>query len=102
MAMLKSLVASLLWYGKVETTEARAKEARCIAERMITLAKTDSLHARRLARRLLNDETLVRRLFTEVGPQYVDRPGGYSRLIRLGQRRGDAACRVRLELVELT
>jgi large subunit ribosomal protein L17 len=117
-ALLRSLVTSLLWRGYVVTTQARAKEARPLAERLITLAKTDSLHHRRLAARFLlpvglkysdqlpggrglgTRQTAVKNLFEHVGPQYQDRPGGYARLLRLGRRRGDAAQMARLELVD--
>jgi len=100
MALLKNLVSSLLWHGSVETTEPKAKEAKSLAEKMITLGKTKDLHSRRQARKFINDESLVRKLFEHIAPQYADRPGGYARIIKLGVRRGDAALLVRLELVD--
>jgi large subunit ribosomal protein L17 len=100
MALLRSLVSTVLWYGKVDTTVTRAKQASALAERMITLARQDSLHRRREARKFLNDRYLVSHLFETVGPKYRERPGGYSRIVRMGFRRGDAAPRARLELVD--
>lgn len=136
LALLHNLVTSLLWHGSVETTAARAKEARKIAEKLITLGKEDSVHHRRLARRTLMPRTglvrmkegshreapasgelekdvragrspsavdnSVRHLFEHVAPQYQDRPGGYSRIIRIGSRRGDGAELVKLQLVDYT
>ncbi|HUU54824.1 MAG TPA: 50S ribosomal protein L17 [Armatimonadota bacterium] len=134
LALLKNLVTSLLWHGSVETTVARAKEARSMAEKLITIAKEDSVAHRRLVRRTLMPRTglqrmkegshreapatgeieksvqagrspsslhnSVRHLFEHVAPQYQDRPGGYSRIIRIGSRRGDGADLVKLQLVE--
>ena len=100
MAMLKNLVRSLLTEEEITTTVTRAKEAAPLAEKMITLTKEDSLHTRRQARKFLNDETLVNHLFTEIGPRYRDRPGGYTRIIRVGVRRGDAAPIAKLMLIE--
>lgn len=99
-ALLRGLVGAVLWHGKVDTTETRAKEARPLAEKMISLAREDTLHHRREARRFLIDRDLVAHLFTKVGPQFKERPGGYSRIIRVGVRRGDAATTARLELVD--
>jgi large subunit ribosomal protein L17 len=98
MALLNCLVRSLLLHEKIETTEPRAKDVRCIAEKVITTAKTNSLHARRLARKTLNDETLVKKLFDQIAPKFADRPGGYTRITKIGFRRGDAAPMVKLEL----
>lgn len=134
MALLHNLVTSLLWHGTVETTEARAKEARGMAEKLISLAKEDTLHRRRLARRSLMPRTglvrmkegslreapatgeaekqiqagrspstvenSVKHLFLHVAPQYQDRPGGYSRIVRVGTRQGDGSKMVRLQLVD--
>jgi len=100
MALLRSLVSGVLWHGKVDTTEPRAKQARPLAEKMITLAREDTVHRRRQARKFLNDRDLVAHLFTNVGPKYRERAGGYSRVIRTGVRRGDAALMARLELVD--
>ncbi|GBC93334.1 50S ribosomal protein L17 [bacterium HR15] len=99
-AMLRNLVRSLLIHERIVTTVPRAKEARRLAEKMITLAKQDSLHARRQARRFLNDESLVKHLFDNLGPRYRDRNGGYTRIVRIGVRRGDSAETAVLELVE--
>ena len=101
MALLRCLVCGLLWHGHIETTETRAKSARALAEKIITLTKQDTVHARRQAREFLLDRHLVKRLFDEIGPKYRERPGGYSRIIRRGFRRGDAAPLARLELVDL-
>lgn len=99
-AMLKNLVRTLLIEEKLVTTVTRAKEARSLAEKMITIAKQNTLHARRQARRFLNDEDLVKQLFDQIGPRYQSRPGGYTRLTRLGVRSGDSAEIALLELVE--
>ena len=100
MLMLKNLVKSLLTEEEIVTTVTRAKEAAPMAEKLITLTKNDSLHTRRQARKVLNDETLVNHLFTQIGPRYRDRPGGYTRIVRIGVRRGDAAPIAKLSLVE--
>lgn len=99
MALLKGLVKSLLLHEAVETTETRAKEVRVLFEKMVTTARDNTLHSRRQTRKLLNDETLVKRLHEVVAPRYVNRPGGYTRITRIGVRRGDAAPIVKLELV---
>ena len=105
MALLKGLVRSLFEYEHIKTTETRAKEVRSIAEKVITTAKKglgdgneNGLHARRQARRILNDEDLVKKLFDSVAPKFTDRQGGYTRMVKLGFRRGDAAPMVKLEL----
>lgn len=98
LALLKNLVRELIRHESIETTEPRAKEVRGMAEKVITTAKTDSLHARRQARRILNDEDLVKRLFDEVAPKFREKPGGYTRITKIGFRRGDAASMVKLEL----
>ena len=98
-ALLKGLVRSLLIFQKIKTTETRAKDIRILAERLITTARrADTLHARRIANRYLTDETLVRHLFTVIAPEFKDTPGGYTRLTKIGQRRGDGARIVMLEL----
>jgi large subunit ribosomal protein L17 len=105
LALIRNLVCSIFEEsseGKLTTTEARAKAARQLVDRMITLARDDTVHARRMARRVLGDQHMVKRLFDEIGPQFKDRPGGYTRMVRLGARRGDAAELVRLELVGYT
>ncbi len=98
-AMLRNLVTSLLRESRIQTTLARAKEVRSIADKMITLAKRGDLAARRQALAYIYDEQVVRKLFNEIGPRYADRQGGYTRIIRVGYRRGDAAPMVILELV---
>lgn len=98
-AMLRNLVTSLLRSGKIETTETRAKETKRIAEKMITLAKRGDLHARRQVLSYVYDETVVKSLFDDIAPKYADRNGGYTRILKLGPRRGDAAEMVILELV---
>lgn len=98
-AMLRNLVTSLLKHGKIETTETRAKETRSIAEKMVTLAKRGDLHARRQVLAFVTEEAVVQELFDTVAPKYVDRNGGYTRMFKMGPRRGDGAEIVILELV---
>ena len=98
-AMLRSLVTSFLKHGRIETTETRAKEARSIAEKMITLAKRGDLHARRQVLAYVMDETVVNNLFTDIAPKYAERNGGYTRIIKKGPRRGDAAEMAIIQLV---
>ena len=103
MALLKNQVRQLLEHGHIITTETRAKEVRRIAERMITRGKQNTLHARRMARRVVapnvpRGEDYVYRLFHEIAPRFADKPGGYTRIIHIGFRRGDAAPMVKLEL----
>lgn len=98
-AVLRNLVTSLIKEDRIKTTEARAKEVKSIAEKMVTLAKNGDLAARRQALAYIYDEAVVKKLFDSVGPKYVDRQGGYTRIIRTGCRRGDAASMVILELV---
>jgi len=99
-ATLRNLAANLFQHGRIETTTAKAKELRPFAERLITLAKRGDLHARRLATRKLGDRKVVGNLFEEVGPRFVDRPGGYTRILKLGARKGDAAEMALIELVD--
>lgn len=99
-AMLRNLVRSLLMHEQIETTVTRAKETRRLAEKLITLAKQDTLHARRQARAFLNDESLVKHLFDDIAPRYRNKNGGYTRIVRVGVRRGDAVETAVLELVE--
>ena len=98
-AMLRNIVTSLLKYGRIETTEARAKELNAIAEKMISLGKQGDLAARRQALAYLLDEDVVKQLFDQIAPKYADRQGGYTRIVKLGFRRGDAAQMVLIELV---
>jgi large subunit ribosomal protein L17 len=100
MALLKGLVRAMVQYDEIQTTETRAKEARPMVEKLITTAKANDLHARRQTRKLLNDEDLVKRLFDVIRPRFTERPGGYTRIIKIGHRRGDAAPMVKLEFVE--
>lgn len=98
-AMLRNLVTSLLKHGRIETTETRAKETKRMAEKMITLAKRGDLHARRQVLAYVYDETTVKKLFDEIAPKYEDRNGGYTRILKLGPRRGDASEMVIIELL---
>ena len=98
-ALLKSLVRALLVNQTIKTTETRAKDVRSIAEKLITSARVDTIHARRQARRFLGDETLVHHLFTQIAPEFKTGPGGYTRTVKIGQRRGDAATIVQLSLI---
>lgn len=98
-AMLRGLVTYLLENGKIETTVTRAKEVRAMAERMITLGKNDTLHSRRQALAYVTKEDVVKKLFDEIGPKYADVNGGYTRIIKTGPRRGDAAEMCIIELV---
>lgn len=98
-ALFRSLVTSLLDKEAIITTEAKASEVNAIAEKLITKAKRGDLHARRQAAAFLLDEDVLKKLFDNIAPRYKDRPGGYTRIVKLGPRRGDAAPMVRLELV---
>jgi large subunit ribosomal protein L17 len=99
MALYRNLVTDLLRYEKVVTTEAKAKEARSLAEKVITLGKQKNLHARRQALSFVYDKGVVDKLFTELAPRYAERPGGYTRVVKLGPRLGDGAQMAQLELV---
>ena len=98
-AMLRNLVTDLLREGRITTTDTRAKEARRQAEKMITLAKRGDLHARRQVLAYVYDESVVTKLFDEIAPKYAGRQGGYTRIVKIGLRKGDAAMEVLLELV---
>ncbi|WP_426348324.1 50S ribosomal protein L17 [Alloiococcus sp. CFN-8] len=98
-AMLRSLVTSFLKHGKIETTVTRAKETKNLAEKMITLAKRGDLHARRQVLSFVTEEEVVRNLFDNIAPKYAERNGGYTRIYKIGPRRGDGAEVVILELV---
>ena len=98
-AMLRNLVTSLFKEERINTTEARAKEVKSIAERLVTTAKKNDLAARRQALAYIYEEDVVRKLFDQIAPKYAERPGGYTRIIKVGYRRGDAAKAVILELV---
>ena len=97
--MLRNLVTDLLRCGRIETTVTRAKETRRMAEKMITLAKRGDLHARRQVLAYVLEEDVVKTLFDEIAPKYADRQGGYTRIVKIGLRKGDAAMEVLLELV---
>ncbi|WP_019132894.1 50S ribosomal protein L17 [Peptoniphilus obesi] len=98
-AMLRNLVTSLLREERIITTVSRAKETQRMAEKMITLGKRNNLHARRQVLAYIYDEDVVTKLFTEIAPKYEERNGGYTRVIKLGSRRGDGAEKAILELV---
>jgi large subunit ribosomal protein L17 len=98
-AILRNLVTSFLENGRLETTLTRAKETRSIAEKMITLGKRGDLHAKRQALAYITKEDTVKKLFDEIAPKYEERNGGYTRILKMGPRRGDAAEMVILELV---
>jgi len=99
-ALFRNLISELIRHERIRTTEAKARAIRGDAERIITLAKRGDLHARRQIMRTITDQSLVDKLFDEVAPRYVERPGGYTRMLKLGPRRGDAAAMVLLELVK--
>ncbi|MBQ2664552.1 MAG: 50S ribosomal protein L17 [Clostridia bacterium] len=99
-AMLRNLVTSFLENGRIETTETRAKETQSLAEKMITLGKKNTLHTRRQALEFITKEDVVTKVFNEIAPKYADRNGGYTRIYKLGPRRGDSAPMAILELVD--
>ena len=101
-ALKRSMVTSLFRYERIETTKAKALEVRKVAERMITRAKVDSVHNRRMVARDIGDEAVLDKLFKEIAPMFVERKGGYTRILKTGYRLGDAAEMVILELVEKT
>ena len=98
-ALFRGMLTSFFQYDRIETTEAKAKELRGLADQMITLAKRGDLHARRQVLAYLMDEEVVKKLFDEIAPKYAERQGGYTRILKIGPRRGDAAPMVILELV---
>ena len=98
-AMLNNVATSLFVHGRVITTEAKAKELRPFAEKLITLARRGDLHARRLVERRIKDRDTLTRLFGEIGPRFAARPGGYTRILKLGHREGDGADVARIELL---
>ena len=99
-AMLRNMVTSLLEHEKITTTDARAKELRPITEKLITMAKRGDLHARRQVTEVVRDRKTVAKLFERLAPRYADRPGGYTRIIKLGHRLGDNAALSMITLVE--
>lgn len=98
-AMLRAMVTFLLENGKIETTVARAKEVRAMTEKMITLGKTNDLHSKRQVFAYITKEDVVKKLFDEIAPKYAEVNGGYTRIVKIGPRRGDAAEMAVIELV---
>ncbi len=98
-AMLRAMVTFLLENGKIETTVSRAKEVSALTEKFITIAKVENLHNKRLALSFITKEDVVNKLFKEIAPKYADRNGGYTRITKLGPRRGDAAEMAIIELI---
>jgi large subunit ribosomal protein L17 len=99
-ALLKAQAKALFRYERIRTTAAKAKEARRMAEKLITRAKVDSVHNRRIAARSINDGRILDKLFTEIAPRYAQRAGGYTRVLKMGKRFGDASEMVILELLD--
>jgi large subunit ribosomal protein L17 len=99
-ALYRNLVTDLIKYNKIVTTEAKAKEIRGLAEKMITLGKEGSLASRRRALSFVTDKNLVDKIFSELAPRYMERPGGYTRIVKLGRRVGDGARLAQVEMVE--
>ena len=99
MAMLRAMVTFLLEKGKIETTVTRAKEVRSMTEKMITIAKSGDLHAKRQVLSFVTKEDVAKKLFDEIAPKYAERNGGYTRIVKIGPRRGDAAEMAIIQLV---
>jgi large subunit ribosomal protein L17 len=100
LALMRNLAMSLIEHGSIETTAAKAKELRPFVEKLITKAKSGTLHARRLTARHVQQRAIGDKLFREVGPKFAARPGGYTRILKTGFRKGDGAEMARIELVE--
>jgi large subunit ribosomal protein L17 len=98
-ALLRNMATSLFRHERIETTTAKAKELRPVAERLITLARRGDVHARRLAGRKIQDRDVLGKLFDDIAPRYAERPGGYTRILKLGHRKGDGAEMSLIELV---
>ena len=98
-AMLNNMATSLFEHSRVITTEAKAKELRPFAEKLITMARRGDLHSRRLVGRRIKDREILGRLFSEIGPRFAARPGGYTRILKMGHRVGDGADVARIELL---
>jgi len=98
-ATLRNLATSLFRHERIETTTAKAKELRPFAERLITLARRGDVHSRRLAGRKIQDRQVLGKLFDDIAPRYAERPGGYTRILKVGNRKGDAAEMSLIELV---
>jgi len=97
--MLKNMATSLFRHERIETTTAKAKELRPFAERLITLARRGDVHARRIAGRKIQDRDVLGKLFDDIAPRYAERPGGYTRILKVDRRKGDAAEMSLIELV---
>ena len=100
LALYKAMVNALFKHERIRTTQVKAKEVRRVAERMITRARSDTVHNRRLIARSIGDRAVLAKLFTDIAPRFAERPGGYTRILKLGARYGDATEMVLLELVE--
>ncbi len=98
--MLENMASSLFRHERIQTTTAKAKELRPFAERLITLARRGDLHARRQAARSIQDKEALKKLFETLGPRYADRDGGYTRILKVGERKGDGAETAVVQLVE--
>jgi len=99
-ALFRNQVASLIEHGRIKTTLHKAKEVRRVVEKVVTRSRQDTVHARRMVRRWVPSRDLVKKLFDEIGPRFTDRPGGYTRILKLGPRTGDAAEMAILEFVD--
>ncbi len=99
-ALFRNQVASLIEHGRIKTTLHKAKEVRRVVEKIVTRSRQDTVHARRMVRRWVPSRDLVKKLFDEIGPRFSDRPGGYTRILKLGPRVGDAAEMAILEFVD--
>lgn len=97
--MLRNMATSLLVHERIQTTEAKAKELRPVVEKLITLGGVDDVHSRRRARRMIEDRAALQKLFDDIGPRFRERPGGYTRILKLGSRKGDGAD---VAIIELT
>lgn len=100
LSLLRNMAASLIAHERIRTTEAKAKELRPFVEKLVTLGKQDSLHARRRALSILPSKTAIRRLFNDVSPRFAERPGGYTRILKIGPRQGDGAPMAFIEFVD--
>ena len=100
LSLLRNMAASLITHERIRTTVAKAKELRPFVEKLVTLGNRDSLHARRRALSILSSKTVVRRLFSDVSPRFSERPGGYTRILKLGPRQGDGAPMAFIEFVD--
>ncbi len=99
-ALYRSMTTALFRHERIKTTKPKAREIRKVAERLITRARIDSVHNRRIAAKTIQDKEILAKLFNDIGPRFRERPGGYTRILKLGQRYGDASEMVFLELVE--